>query len=425
MSVQRSAYGEAMSRSEDKWSDTGQRDFRRRSRGTKPTSAVYAVSIAIEVLLLPLGSQVPALRGCGRTRGFQATTPTHVPLRTLRRALPGSPGAYTSARLGASVPRDKVLDWLLEPGQPSIRYLALTRLLGKPETAPEVREARRQIPSDPWVASILARRNPAGWWERDRNWLEPRFLGTNWSMLALADLGVSREIPEVQVSSEFWMSSSPLQGGGVGGFGKGKGHLCYTGNMARALIQLGYGEDPRIRKTMEWLVKVAHSKGGWSCRTDKNGVSAGRTLDAWEALAAFAVYPRSNWTASMSACVERGAEFYLERELHQQGETYEPWHRLHWPVHYYYDLLVGLDCLTALGYGKDPRLGYALDFLRKEQRPDGRWNMGPPQTDPDAEGAKWFADHPTKRPTSLIFEAPGAPSKMITLRALTVLSRVS
>jgi hypothetical protein len=322
------------------------------------------------------------------------------------------------------VPSDKVLDWLLDPIQPAIRYLTLTRLQRKPETSSEVREARKRIPVDPWVAAILARRNPAGWWERDHNWLEPRFLGTNWCMLALADLGATREIPEVEVSSEFWMSSSPLQGGGVGGFGKGKGHFCYTANMARALLQLGYADDPRVRKSMEWLVKTAHPKGGWACRMDKNGISAGRNLDAWEALAAFAVYPRSKWSPAMKTCVERGAEFYLERELYQQGDRYEPWYRFHWPTHYYYDLLVGLDCLTALGYGNDARLGYALDVLRNQRRPDGRWNMGPAQTDPDAEGAAWFAANPTKRPAPLIFEKTGEPSKMITLRALTVLSRV-
>jgi hypothetical protein len=322
------------------------------------------------------------------------------------------------------VRRDKVLEWLLEPSQPSIRYLTLTRLLGKSEAAADVREARKRIPSDPWVAQILLRRNPAGWWERDHNWLEPRFLGTNWTMLALADLGASRQIPEVEVSSEFWMGSSPLRGGGVGGFGKGKGHFCYTANMARALLQLGYVDDVRVRKSLEWLVHTAHPKGGWSCRLDKRGVSAGRTLDAWEALAAFAAYPRAKWTPEMARCVAQAAEFYLERELYRQGEPYEPWNRFHWPMHYYYDLLVGLDCLTALGYGSDSRLGHALDVLRKQQRSDGRWEMGPPQTDPDAEGAKWFADNPSKRPRPLIFETPGAPSKMITLRALTVLSRV-
>lgn len=318
-----------------------------------------------------------------------------------------------------------VLDWLLEPSQPSVRYLALTQLLGRPETDPDVRQARAQIPSTGWVAETLSRRDPAGWWVRDRGWLEPRFLGTHWNLLALADLGATRAIPEVEASCEYWMAKSPLQGGGVGGFGKGKGHHCYTANMARALIRFGYEDDPRVRKTLDWLVQTAHPKGGWACRFSTNGPAPSRTLDAWEGLAAFAAFPRSKWTPAMASCVERGAEYYLERELHQQGDRYEPWYRFHWPLHYYYDLLVGLDCLTTLGYGDDPRLGYALELLYEKQRPDGRWNLDADQPDPDPESARWYTEHPKQRPAPLTFEEAGRPSKMVTLRALTVLSRVN
>ena len=327
---------------------------------------------------------------------------------------------------GETVPSDPVVTWLLERSQPSIRYLALTQLMGRRESDPEVRAARRAIPQDPWVREILSRRDPAGWWVRDGGRLEPRFLGTHWNMLALADLGAGRDLPQVRESAEYWMAKSPLVGGGVGGLGKGKGHHCFTANMARALIRLGYGDDPRVRHTMEWLVRTAHPKGGWSCRFSQNVRPApSRTLDAWEGLGAFAAYPREKWTKGMRTVVERAAEFYLERELHRQGERYEPWYRFHWPTHYYYDLLVGLDCLTALGYGGDRRLGFALDLLRSKQRTDGTWNLDAVQTDPDPESARWFAHHPEKRPTPLTFEEAGRPSKMITLRARAVLSRVS
>jgi len=322
------------------------------------------------------------------------------------------------------VPRDSPLEWLLEPNQPSVRYLALLRLAGKKESDPEVREAKSRIPAEGWVGEILRRRDPAGWWVRDRGWLEPRFTGTHWNMLALADLGATRAIPAVAASAEYWMGKSPLQGGGVGGFGKGKGHHCYTANMARGLIRLGYADDPRVRKTLEWLVKTSHPKGGWSCRFAKDGPTPSRTLDAWEGLAAFAAYPRSKWTSGMTECVERAAEYYLERELHLQGDRYEPWYRFHWPVHYYYDLLVGLDMLTELGYGRDPRLGFALDLLRTKRRSDGRWILDADQTDPDPETAAFFREHPKQRPTPLVIETAGAPSKMVTLRALTVLSRI-
>jgi hypothetical protein len=322
------------------------------------------------------------------------------------------------------LPGRQAIEWLLEEDQPSIRYLALTQLLQRRESDSEVREAKAKIPKAGWVSEILARRDPGGWWVRDRGWLEPRFLGTHWNMLALADLGATRIIPEVKESSEYWMAKSPLEGGGVGGFGKGKGHHCYTANMARGLIRFGFEDDPRVRKTLDWIVKTSHPKGGWTCRYSTGGPAPGRTLDAWEGLGAFAAYPRSKWTASMQACVERSAEYYLEHELHVQGERYEPWYRFHWPVHYYYDLLVGLDCLTALGYGQDRRLGYALDLLRKKQRPDGKWILDAVQPDPYDEFVKWFATHPGICPEPLTFEAVGRPSKMITLRALTVLSRI-
>ena len=302
------------------------------------------------------------------------------------------------------VPGSRAIDWLLEEEQPSIRYFALTQLLGKSESDSEVKNARARIPKTGWAAEILGRRDPAGWWVRDRGWLEPRFSGTHWNLLALADLGATRDTREVRESSEYWMAKSPLEGGGVGGFGKGKGHHCYTANMARALLRLGFEDDPRVRKTLDWIVRTSHPKGGWTCRFSTSGPAPGRTLDAWEGLGALAAFPRSKWTPSIQACVERGAEYYLEHELHRQGSRYEPWYRFHWPVHYYYDLLVGLDCLTALGYAQDRRLGYALDLLRKKQRSDGRWNLDAVQPDYDAESAAWFAKHPEKRPVPLTFE---------------------
>jgi hypothetical protein len=126
----------------------------------------------------------------------------------------------------------------------------------------------------------------------------------------------------------------------------------------------------------------------------------------------------------MKGGVERTAEYYLEHELHVQGDRYEPWYRFHWPVHHYYDLLVGLDVLTELGYGKDPRLGFALGLLRKKRRPDGRWDLDADQPDPDPETAAFIAKNTNQRPTPRSFERAGGPSKMVTLRAQIVLSRI-
>ncbi len=328
--------------------------------------------------------------------------------------------AKTRARAG----RGTVVPWLLENDQPSMRYLALTQLLGRKESDRDVRASKARIPTSGWVADLLARRDPAGWWIHERSHYTPKYLSTNWNLLVLSDLGATTAIPEVRASCELWMERAPLRGGGVGGFSNGGGHLCFTGNMTRALIRFGYEDDRRVRKALDWLVGTAHPKGGWTCWNFGDGPAPGRNLDSWEALSAFAAFPRSKWTSEMESVVAKGAEFFLERELHRQGGRYAPWYRFHYPVHYYYDLLVGLDFMTALGYGGDPRMRYAIDLLLSRRRRDGRWNLDAVHPDTAGGIAKWFAAHPTRRPTPLALEAVGRPSKMITLTALRVLDRV-
>ena len=324
----------------------------------------------------------------------------------------------------------KVLDWLLARDQPSIRYRALTELLHRPRSDPEVREAQEEIPRRGWAASILAERDPAGFWRRAENHYEPKYISTNWKMLVLSDLGLTRKNAAVRDSCELWMRMKPRQKGEPGSHLPGSLHHCVVGNAARALIRFGYEDDPRVREGLNWIVQTAHPRGGWSCFGSTTGPSQGRNLDSWEGLSALAAYPRAKRTAPMQRAIELGAEFFLERELHRQGRRYPPWYRFHYPVHYYYDVLVGLEMLTDLGYGDDPRLRYALSLLEKKRRPDGRWDLD--AVHPDVKGSslairweQWFRAHPKDRRTPFALETVGAPSKMITLRALLVLDRVA
>jgi hypothetical protein len=126
----------------------------------------------------------------------------------------------------------------------------------------------------------------------------------------------------------------------------------------------------------------------------------------------------------MKSAVEKGAEFFLERELHIQGQKYEPWYRFHYPVHYYYDILVGLDFITALGYTDDKRLEFALSLLKKKRRKDGRWNLDSVNPDPESPQGRWDRAHPEQASIPFSLEEVGKPSKMITLTALSVLKRM-
>ena len=326
-------------------------------------------------------------------------------------ALHGRPGtSATSAK--------KVLDWLLEENQPAVRYFALRRLSGRAEDDPDVIAARRSIAKAGWAAEILATQNPGGWWVGEEALYRPKYLSTNWMLLILSDLGLTKEDPRIAKACDLWMSRFTKEDGGFAMDGGKRGHLCTTGNMARALVRFGYADHPAVEGAFEWLAENRDKKGGWSC------FGSGRNLDSWEGMSAFAVYPREKWTEDMTSAVALGAEFFLERELHRQGDPYEPWYRFHYPVHYYYDLLVGLDFMTALGYGRDSRLQHAVSHLEMKRRPDGRWNLDAVHPDVGGTMSEWYQKHPKQMPTPFALESVGAPSKLITLTAMTVLERL-
>ena len=287
-------------------------------------------------------------------------------------------------------------------------------------------EAAGSIPKVGWARDILGRRDPAGYWVSGEDLYRPKYLATNWMLLILSDLGLTRDEPRIARSSELWMKRFSARDGGFDSSKKGTpkyGHLCITGNTARALVKFGYGDHPRVRKAFEWFVKNQADLGGWSCWNYGKG-ARGRNLDSWEPMSAFAAYPRQKWTRGMKNAVENGAEYYLEKELHRQGDRYEPWYRFHYPIHYYYDLLLGLDFMTALGYGGDRRLGFALSLLRRKRGSDGRWDLDSVNPDPESPQGRLNRENPERATTPFALEEAGKPSKMVTLTALKVLKRV-
>ncbi len=312
-----------------------------------------------------------------------------------------------------------VSEWLLEPAQPAVRYLAMRDLLEVGSGA-DLDEARRAVASKGWAADILSAQEPGGYWVDGEKLYRPKYISTNWMLLTLSDLGVTREDPRIERACLMWMDRFHKADGGFNSDGATrKSEHCLTGNTTRALVKFGYVDEPRVRSAFEWLVRTQKENGGWHCWADSG------TIDSWEGLSAFAVYPRQKWTRSMKSAVERGAEFYLARELSKQGARYEPWFRFHFPYHYYYDLLVGLDFITALGYVDDRRLGPAVSHLKKRRRKDGRWSLD--AIHPDLEnGGKWpdWWEKHAKRFHPFALERAGSPSKMITLRALVVLKRL-
>jgi len=317
-------------------------------------------------------------------------------------------------------PKRRVLDWLLEPSQPAVRYRTLIDLLGCPQDSRQVRRAHANIARIGWAHEILKSQRPEGHWESRTNLYRPKYSATIWRLIVLSDLGLTKTEPRIRKPCEMFLNEYHRPDGGFDtpSSSWSRSELCLTGNLARTLTLCGYGEDPRVLSAFDWLVKNQMDDGGWHCMYER---AFGRgTLDCWEGLSAFAALPRRRWTRSIRRCIEKGAEFYLARKLFRQGRPYRPWFRFHYPVHYYYDVLVGLDVITALGYATDKRLKPALQLLDRKRLPDGTWALDAVHPDLGI-GAGYRVK---KRPRRFALEKPGKPSKWITLTALRVLKRV-
>lgn len=298
-----------------------------------------------------------------------------------------------------------VLAWLLDPADPGARAKALVDLAGRAPGDPEVVEARERSRKEGTVARLLEGLT----FPNDGNGLYLPKYGTSWHrVITLAEMGAPAEDPRLSRALDLILAFYPK---GDGGMGRRGSHLCTTGNLCRAMVLFGRGDDPRVRRGLEWLVSQQMHDGGWHCWPDEHRDG---TIDAWEAMGAFAALPEATRPREV---VQRGLDFLLARDL-GIGRGYAPHERIHFPRHYYYDALVGLDIASTIA-PHDPRLAPAIAWLERKRGPDGAWRLD--QHHPDFDDPDYTIPDPV---TPLVVEDAGVPSKWATFYAMRILRRV-
>ena len=341
--------------------------------------------------------------------------------------------------------KDDPTSWLLEEDNPSVRYLALRHLLGRPEDDPKVRAARAAIPRSRVVERFFARQDPGGFWGDPASPYKPKYRGTYWTLMMLGHLRLSREDERVQRAVEYIFRLQQPDGGFAeygeegarreyqyvaqrrqsrgkeppeeGAFVADLVHQmtlsCLTGNVVAALLRLGYDDEPRVWKAVDWLVRIQHGDGGWLCPYWKAHIRDRHSCfhGAICALEALAEVPQDHRTPTMQEAAAGGAEFLLMHRLyrsdHHHWRVIDPkWLQLSFPWFSGYSVLRGLWVLARLDV-RDERMGDALTVLREKQTAEGKWIL---------------ESTPYGRMQANL-EKKGQPSKWVTLKALEVLGK--
>jgi len=82
---------------------------------------------------------------------------------------------------------DPTVNWLLESGDPSIRYLTLTEIIERPLDLKEDLAAKKQIPNGPIVEKLLSGQRADGGFG-----VHPyqKWTGAHWRLVSLVELGI-------------------------------------------------------------------------------------------------------------------------------------------------------------------------------------------------------------------------------------------
>jgi hypothetical protein len=327
---------------------------------------------------------------------------------------------------GQAALRADPLEWLLEPGDPAIRHLALQQLLDRSAGDPVVATSRlRAMAADP-IASILAAQAPDGHWEKPGPGYATKYRGTVWQLIFLDQLGADPGDERVRRACEYVLAHSQAENGGFGASGvAGAGPPpsrrvihCLTGNLLRALIGFGWLDDPRVIRAVEWQAGAITGEGvaGWyasaTCGPGFACAANEKLPCAWgavKALGGLARVPVKRRSVDVTRAIEAGVDFLLSRDPADAdypagwGNTRPSgsWFKLGFPSGYVADVLQNLEVLAELGHAGDGRLANAVEWLVAKQDSLGRW------TNEYAYNGKTWVD----------IERQGQPSKWVTLRA--------
>ena len=332
-----------------------------------------------------------------------------------------------------------VVKWLLGKDAPHVRYNTLRHVLRRPTDDPEVVESRKRMMESPPVSKILAKQNPDGDFlqesfvrrrgiESARVGYSPKHRATIWQAVFLAQVDPLADDPRIRALGEFILENSYSEA--LGAFGwraelKTGSRLeripCFIGNMVHALCAFGFGGDPRVRSSFEFLARHQRfDDGGY--KPQKEWPHFGRQDRCWgghtcywgvtKLLRAMTVVPESYWTGEAQEAKRRGVEFVLLHRLMWSSRNpsrpmitgrNDP-RTLKAPLTYQDDAIEIAATLLMLGVD-DPAIDETIDYVLSKRNERGRWHL---EATPSNMYATWGV--------------PGDESKWVTFRAMRMLA---
>jgi hypothetical protein len=339
----------------------------------------------------------------------------------------------------------QAINWLLEEDNPPVRYLTLRHLLRKPETDPELTQAKSRLMQYKVTLGIL-QHGDRFWGDDDKAY--EKYTGMYWQVIFLGQFLADGKDPRIAagistiLGQREWMLRLPIKNGAH----------CLTANVLAALTRLGYGEHPVVQREREALAqRVAHD-GGIDCGVMGYSLLPYCYMAQPKLLLCFSqVLPESR-TSAMRSAIKLLVSRLLEHEVFvyvpgnqtgwqkvlarspgrnglPPGQTVkgwvsdqkdafvlqrglgdprpkQGWLKFGFPLHYNSDVLEAMYAVAESGTCMCAALERPLQVIESKMTPEGKWVM-----ENSLNGKMWVD-----------VETLGKPSKWLTYYALRMLS---
>jgi hypothetical protein len=266
--------------------------------------------------------------------------------------------------------QDPAANWLMDSGDPSIRYLTLTEILDRPSDSKEVLAAKKQIPNGPIVKALLSGQQADGGFG-----VHPyqKWTGAHWRLVSLVELGIPPGFrPAVKATDLVlkWLLGEAHLRNVPKINGLYRRCASQEGNALAVCSRLGLAEDSRVAKLAVSLAEWQWPDGGWNCdrKEDAHHSSFNESLST---LWGLVEYYQATGDKNSLKTAENAAEFFLKHRLfrscrtglERQPETFHSktfrvvhlFTQLHYPLYWHCDILQELMILSRAGKLDDPR----------------------------------------------------------------------
>jgi len=286
---------------------------------------------------------------------------------------------------------ERCVSWLQSHGSAPVRYLTCVNLVGFDPSSPAARELWSQAQSDAISAEIFGKQRRDGSWCDGGPWapgpsytpkngytpVSPKYVTTVWLLSILGDMGYTVEDEKVMKACE-WVMGWRRPNGVLSetkvpptesDYDENPRNVpCRMSIQMDGLAKVGFGVDPRMKKSWDLLQGWQREDGGWVQEGHREGTAA-----------PYKVWDRScPWVSHFAASALYHSGLTERRETLKEALEFIVWHldqkqpeeirRFFWHDH---EPVKELIMLGEMGFSPDQRsICTLLDWLETMYDPD-------------------------------------------------------